>query len=385
MEPLPIRVLVLGSLASGKSSFLSVACRGEALAAPRRTVGCASAVSLRRGGGVAVEFLEVGGAAEFQGARDVFYDAVDAVILVCDASLEREVGAAEDLRAEFAGHLRRREEEERRRRAAGGGGGGGGGGAGRARGGGDGRDGLTVGGAEGVRRRAGRGEGGGGGGGGVGGGGGEEEEALHAVPLHRAVARRLQQLPLLVVANKADLAAPSLVSAVMHSVAGGSLSSPASARQAAWLPASGSGGSGGGGGGGGGVKAGGGSEALLASPRAAGTVSSTKLAVAVLPGEGSGSGSGGSGGSGGGALFTDYSLCGCRWRRPKVPRVQVDARVMWTVSARRARWRGRAPTSRADADAFAACSPPLPSLSPVACPARPSRATPWTTSWTPWR
>lgn len=100
--PDAVRVLVVGDAAVGKTSLVEMICRGGAgarsdgeAAAPQRgdwTRGCAlslcrECVEVDQGtADVEVEFWEVGGTKTYAYARPVFYDGLDAILLVYDVS-----------------------------------------------------------------------------------------------------------------------------------------------------------------------------------------------------------------------------------------------------------------------------------------------------------
>jgi GTPase SAR1 family protein len=336
MELSSVRVLILGASGSGKTALLqrircpsaaragaegvplnagTGAARAGAPASSSTTVGCETAVVVHRGGTSSsstssssavslIELLEVGGSPDARHARQVYYDGVDGIIVVCDASSEADLSVAEGFLSEFAAHLRKREEEARARGAAGGRGepqggrGGGGGGSAAAAAAAAARDG-------GMRHR----------------GGGDPDSSSSSssssqvllTPLPLAVARMIQDLPVLIIAAKAD-AAGSLVQSVVDTVvsgpknqrgAGGQSPSPSALRRAAdaWER----------------VVAGVlGRAPRLASPleRAlpAGTVTRAKLRVAIPTDTTS-------------AIY----LCGCRLRSPKTHVVTVTAPIAWTV------------------------------------------------------
>jgi len=97
-----VRVLVLGDASVGKTSLVEMICRGGAgvrpdgeASAPKRgdwTRGCALSLCRecvevdQRTAEVEVEFWEVGGTKTYAYARPVFYDGLDAILLVYDVS-----------------------------------------------------------------------------------------------------------------------------------------------------------------------------------------------------------------------------------------------------------------------------------------------------------
>jgi hypothetical protein len=104
-----LRVLVVGHVYAGKTTLLRALCGVEGgPAAVARTVGCHTEATIHAGydgRSYHVEWLEVGAASQYHDARGVYLRDFDGVLAVFDAGSERSYAAVADWLAEVAGHL----------------------------------------------------------------------------------------------------------------------------------------------------------------------------------------------------------------------------------------------------------------------------------------
>ncbi len=146
--------------------------------------------------------VEVGGSAEYQDSRAVFFDDISGILLVFDASVDESFAELQSWMSQIASHLLSRElqyREEESRKGSGAGGRARKGGAGAAMG-------TATPAAAGMRQRAGAGAGTAaeaGPGSSYSSSAAATAAASHEPP-YRTVARRLQEIPKLVLANKCD-------------------------------------------------------------------------------------------------------------------------------------------------------------------------------------
>lgn len=206
------RILIVGGAGTGKTTFLNTLTHGasqrpdEKRKPPRHTFGCRTAVVLHDVGetSCALQLIEVGAGEGY--ARGVFFDTIDAIVVVSDSSLEDDPEEGEQILCEYAAHVRQRVKEWREqpmykdilRQAE--------------------REASVAGQAAtttpaavpGMRHR---------------GNNDSERASVHqpkkvsveqlTEPFHRTVERTMRNIPILVVANKADVAAPNLVTSMM--------------------------------------------------------------------------------------------------------------------------------------------------------------------------